>query len=93
MLNSLRSSRSGEPITGTAASRLASVFANVFRLPQERVHPNLGPADVERWDSVGHVMLVTAVEQAFSVQFDVDEIMEFSSFQAILSAIERRTAA
>jgi acyl carrier protein len=93
MLNSLRSSRGGEPINGNAASRLASVFADVFRLPPQRVHPNLGPADVERWDSVGHVMLVTAVEQAFSIQFEVDEIMEFTSFQAILSAIERRMAA
>jgi acyl carrier protein len=93
MLNRLRSSRGGESTSGTAASRLVSVFAEVFRLPQERVHPNLGPSDVERWDSVGHVMLVTAVEREFSIQFDVDEIMEFTSFLAMLSAIERRMAA
>ena len=93
MLHRLRSSRGGEPINGTAASRLVSVFTDVFRLPQERVHPNLAPSDVERWDSVGHVMLVTAVEREFSIQFEVDEIMEFTSFQAILSAIEQRMAA
>jgi len=35
-------------------------------------------------------MLVTAVEQQFSIQFEVEEIMEFTTFEAILSAIERR---
>ena len=70
--------------------QLAAVFTEVFHLARERVHPGLGPADVERWDSVGHVMLVTAVEQRFSIQFEVEEIMEFTTFEAILSAIERR---
>ena len=36
--------------------------------------------------------LVLAIEQEFSIQCEVDEIMEFTSFQAILSAIERRLA-
>jgi acyl carrier protein len=77
---------------GDAASRLASVFADVLSLPTDRVHPDLGPVDVERWDSVGHVMLVAAIEEKFSILFDVDEILEFTNFQSILSAIERRMA-
>lgn len=93
MLKKLRSRRGGESRSDTAASRLASVFATVFHMSEGRVHPDMGPADVERWDSVGHVMLVTAIEREFSIQFDVDEIMEFSSFRTILSAIERRMAA
>lgn len=91
MLKGLRSSRGADPGT-EQASRLAAVFAEVFGLPLDRVHPGLGPPDVERWDSVGHVMLVTAVEQQFSIQFEVDEIMEFTTFQDVLSAIERRMA-
>lgn len=91
-INRLQSSRGGEPLNGNAANRLASVFATVFRLSQSRVRPDLGPSEVQRWDSVGHVMLVAAVEREFSIQFDVDEIMEFTTFQSILSAIERRMA-
>jgi acyl carrier protein len=77
----------------TAAGRLATVFSDVLGVTPEHVHPGLAPGDVERWDSVGHVMLVTAVEKEFGVQFDVDEIMEFTNVQAILSAVERRMAA
>jgi len=87
---SLRSPQRIDPASEPTASRLSAVFTEVFHLAQDRVHPGLGPADVERWDSVGHVMLVTAVEQRFSIQFEVEEIMEFTTFEAILSAIERR---
>lgn len=73
-----------------AASRLVSLFADVLRLPLERVHPDLRPGDVKRWDSLGHVALVVEIEEEFSIQFEVDEIMEFTSFRAILSVIERR---
>jgi acyl carrier protein len=73
-----------------AASRLVSVFAEVFSLPPDRVHPGLEPIDVERWDSLGHVTLVIAIEKEFSIQLEVDEIVEFTSFQTILSVIERR---
>jgi acyl carrier protein len=93
MSENLLSSPGVDPGSETVATRLVSVFAAVFRVRPDRVHPGLAPTDVERWDSVGHVMLVTAIEQQFSIQFDVDEIMEFTNFQAILSAIERRMAA
>jgi acyl carrier protein len=87
------SSPSEKALGGNTANRVASVFAEVLSLPLDRVHPDLGPADIDRWDSVSHVMLVAAIEQEFSIQFDVDEIMEFTSVQAILSAVERRLAA
>lgn len=90
MRNRSRSSQSQTSVGGNTADRLALVFANVLRLPTERVHPDLTPDEVESWDSVNHLALVLAVEQEFAIQCEVEEIMEFTSFQAILSAIERR---
>jgi acyl carrier protein len=71
-------------------SRLASVFTNVLGVPLDCIHPDLGPANVERWDSVGHVVLVTSIEEEFSIRFEEDEIIEFTSFKDILSVVERR---
>lgn len=93
MRNRSRASQSHTSVGETTAGRLALVFANVLRLPVDRVHPDLTPDEVESWDSVNHLALVLAVEQEFSIQCEVNEIMEFTSFQAILSAIERRLAA
>ena len=75
--------------TKTVESRLASVFAEVFSLPPDRVHSDLDPDKVEGWDSLGHVMLIAAIEAEFSIQFDVDQIMDFTSFQTVLSVLDK----
>jgi acyl carrier protein len=87
-----RPSRSHASVDGDTSSRLASVFAQVLRLPVDRIHPGLTPDDVESWDSVNHLALVLGIENEFLIRCEADEIMEFTSFQAILSAVEKRMA-
>jgi acyl carrier protein len=35
---------------------------------------------IKEWDSVGHMQLMAALEEAFSIELDVDDIIDFSSF-------------
>lgn len=36
---------------------------------------------VTEWDSVGHMGLISALEEAFDIVFDTDDIVDFSSFE------------
>jgi acyl carrier protein len=36
---------------------------------------------IEEWDSVGHMQLMAALEEAFAIELDVDDIIDFSSFK------------
>ncbi len=36
---------------------------------------------VTEWDSVGHMGLIAALEDAFEIVFDTDDIVNFSSFE------------
>lgn len=36
---------------------------------------------VESWDSVGHMSLISAIEDAFDIMMDTDDIIEFSSYE------------
>ena len=36
---------------------------------------------IAEWDSVGHMQLMAALEDAFSIELDVDDIIEFSNFK------------
>ncbi len=36
---------------------------------------------VSEWDSVGHMALIAAIEEAFDIMMDTDDILEFSSFE------------
>ena len=37
--------------------------------------------DVEAWDSVGHMSLIAALEEAFDIMMDTDDIIDFSSYE------------
>ncbi len=36
---------------------------------------------VSQWDSVGHMSLISALEDAFDIMMDVDDILDLSSFE------------
>jgi len=37
--------------------------------------------DIDEWDSVGHMTLIAALEEAFDIMFDTDDIIDLGSFQ------------
>jgi len=53
--------------------RLQLVFDRIF-MEEVKVKPDLSADDVEEWDSLFHVNLVLAVEEAFGIRFRVGEV-------------------
>lgn len=37
--------------------------------------------DVPAWDSVGHMGLISELEDAFDIQMETDDIVDFSSYE------------
>ncbi len=54
--------------------RLAELIAEILDIPVASVTPELARNDHPSWDSLNHLRLVTAIEEAFGVQFSMDEI-------------------
>ena len=54
-------------------ARLQSIFDGIF-LDDVVVTPELSANDVEEWDSLLHISLVVAVEEAFGIRFRVGEV-------------------
>lgn len=44
---------------------------------------------VESWDSVGHMSLVAAIEDAFDIQMDTDDIVDLSSFNKGIEILKK----
>lgn len=36
---------------------------------------------IDDWDSVGHMSLMASLEEKFEIELDIDDIIEFSSFE------------
>jgi acyl carrier protein len=70
--------------------RIADVFQTVFQLPPEQLTDALAPQDVSGWDSLGHVRLVTQLQEQFGVEFEVDEIMRMETVGEIKKILSAR---
>ena len=46
--------------------------------------------DLPAWDSMGHIALVSSLEPALGLSFDVDEVMEKENVRQIIRIIEAR---
>jgi len=45
--------------------------------------------DISAWDSIGHMQLMTALEEAFVIELDIDDIIEFSSFEMGIAILKK----
>jgi acyl carrier protein len=60
-----------------------------LKLRSEEYRPDLGIGDVEQWDSVAHLDLMSEIEQEFGVRFDLDEITTMTTLPELLSWLEK----
>jgi acyl carrier protein len=51
--------------------------------------PGLQYQGVSSWDSVGHMSLIASLEDAFGIELDTDDIIDFSSFEAGKSILKK----
>ena len=58
---------------------LEEVVSGVFGVEPQSLDESSSPQSVEGWDSMGHVNLVSALEQHFNVSIDIDDVMEMGS--------------
>lgn len=55
-------------------------FMETFEIKEEDL-AGLKYQDVEAWDSVGHMGLIAALEEAFDIMMDTDDIIDFNSYE------------
>ena len=59
--------------------RYKKVFIDCFEI-EEAVLTDLKYQDIEQWDSLGHMSMIGALEDEFDIMFEMDDIIDFSSF-------------
>ncbi|MGE0383646.1 MAG: acyl carrier protein [Gammaproteobacteria bacterium] len=70
--------------------RLTPIFQNVFDNDHVQLSPDLTAAQVEGWDSLGHVRLIVAIEQALGINLSTAEITGLANVGQLVEVIERK---
>lgn len=72
--------------------RVRQAVSDVFGVPLAEVVPDSSPQTVEAWDSMGHLNLVLALEQAFGVQLAPEEIAGMTSVRLAAQTLAKKGA-
>lgn len=71
-------------------TRLDRVFQDVFDDDSIHVSANTTANDIEDWDSLEHITLISAVEREFRMKFKMGEISSMKNVGEMVSIIVSR---
>jgi acyl carrier protein len=55
-------------------------FIKTFSTKKDKLK-NLKYNSIAKWDSVGHMSLISSLEESFKITFEMDDIIDFSSYE------------
>ena len=56
-------------------------FIESFSIGANDLNDKLEYNSIQTWDSVGHMGLIAALEEQFNIMMEMDDIIDFSSYQ------------
>lgn len=72
---------------------LRQCFAETFGLEPETDVESLQYQGIPAWDSVGHMQLIAALESAFDIMLDTQDVLDMSSFAKAEEIVRKYGAA
>ncbi|MFA6236637.1 MAG: acyl carrier protein [Bacteriovorax sp.] len=66
------------------------ILCEVFDVDPSQVTLTTSKDDLDEWDSMKQLELITALEKKFSIKFTMDEMISIDSVPKIMEAIEKR---
>lgn len=71
-------------------ARLRAVLATMLQIPEADVTAALSSETLEKWDSIAHMNIMLALEDAFDINFSDAEIMSNRSYGALSTLIANK---
>ena len=65
------------------------IFKSSLNIQDEQVTDQLKYNDIEEWDSIGHMSLVSAIEYKFKISLETDDIIDFSSYKEGIKILKK----
>ncbi|HET9227021.1 MAG TPA: acyl carrier protein [Thermoanaerobaculia bacterium] len=73
-----------------ADSKVREVMAGVLDVEAEAIGDGFRRDDAPAWDSMNHLRLITALEEAFGIRFTMKEVGEMASFGDVRQKVAER---
>ena len=57
------------------------IFTKSLSIDETKFNDKIKYNDIPEWDSIGHMTLMSELEEGFNISIDTDDIIDFSSFK------------
>ena len=58
-----------------------SIFIESLAIDRSKFNENIKYNEIPEWDSIGHMTLMSGLEDGFNIAIETDDIVDFSSFK------------
>ncbi|MEO6707754.1 MAG: acyl carrier protein [Ginsengibacter sp.] len=66
---------------------LNKIFIDVFEDESIVLNENSTNSDIEAWDSLNHIQMITEVEKHYKIRFELNELLNFKNVGDLCKAI------
>ena len=65
------------------------IFVKALSIDKKKFDEKLKYNDIPEWDSIGHMTLMSDLEEKFKINIDTDDIVDFSSFKKGMEILQK----
>ena len=75
-----------EEITG----KVQEIFRDIFDEPTLVINGEMTADDVDAWDSLNHINLISAIEKEFKIRFALGELQKMKNVDVLIEMIIKK---
>tara|TARA_B100001250_G_scaffold414351_1_gene452146 strand:- start:2413 stop:2655 length:243 start_codon:yes stop_codon:yes gene_type:complete len=64
-------------------------FIKSLAIDKEKFNEKLKYNEIPEWDSIGHMTLMSGLEEQFNISLETDDIVDFSSYSKGISILKK----
>ena len=68
--------------------KIKNVMKAIFEISVGEIDEESSIDNIDLWDSMGHIKLILSIEKDFGMQFNVDDVVEMTSYKRIREIIQ-----
>lgn len=70
-------------------NKYIEIFTKSLSIEKKKFKESIKYNDIPEWDSIGHMTLMSDIEDGFKITMDTDDIINFSSFKKGIQILKK----
>jgi acyl carrier protein len=70
-------------------NKYIEIFTKSLSIDKKKFKESIKYNDIPEWDSIGHMTLMSDLEDGFKISIDTDDVIDFSSFKKGIQILKK----